>query len=251
MKLFRGIRRATLLADRLGKYFLYAVGEIVLVVIGILIALQINDANEDRKRATLEVQYLNNLKDDLIADSLYYTRTWFDNGPKKIAGLQKAREYYLTRVTPVDTIAFINDAAFGGIYGIGGLTPNNRTYEELLSTGSISLISNGMLRNRISDYYREQDFLKSYTINLQSGYSKYMNAVKSFDPAHPTRVDDGAVPTILATMLREEFYFLVNQELTFAYSFLDRLRRSRREANLLSREIEYYLSTGGLKRSNP
>ncbi|WP_188466009.1 DUF6090 family protein [Bizionia arctica] len=49
-----------------GKYFKYAIGEIVLVVIGILIALQINNWNEDRKLRTVEHAILQNIKSNLI-----------------------------------------------------------------------------------------------------------------------------------------------------------------------------------------
>ena len=55
---------------RLLKYFRYAFGEIVLVFIGILIALQINNWNEDRKERRIEVRYLENLRADLKNDSL-------------------------------------------------------------------------------------------------------------------------------------------------------------------------------------
>ena len=50
------------------KYILYAVGEIALVVIGILIALQINNWNEARKQDEVVIQYMNNLLIDLEKD---------------------------------------------------------------------------------------------------------------------------------------------------------------------------------------
>ncbi|MBT8306228.1 MAG: hypothetical protein KJN85_04770, partial [Maribacter sp.] len=49
IKFFRKIRQQLLIENRTGKYLLYAIGEIVLVVIGILIALQINNWNEEKK----------------------------------------------------------------------------------------------------------------------------------------------------------------------------------------------------------
>ena len=49
LKFFRSIRRQLLNENKTGKYFRYAIGEILLVVIGILIALQINNWNEGRK----------------------------------------------------------------------------------------------------------------------------------------------------------------------------------------------------------
>jgi hypothetical protein len=52
--------------NKTGKYLKYAIGEIVLVVIGILIALSINNWNENRKSKALEIKLLNELIDDLI-----------------------------------------------------------------------------------------------------------------------------------------------------------------------------------------
>ena len=53
-----------------GKYLRYAVGEIVLVVIGILIALQVNNFNEAKKYKKEQKQFLKGLKDELILDTI-------------------------------------------------------------------------------------------------------------------------------------------------------------------------------------
>ena len=70
IKLFRKIRYELMEQNKTGKYIKYAIGEIVLVVIGILIALSINNWNENRK----ENKYLNQvyvqLQKDLQADTL-------------------------------------------------------------------------------------------------------------------------------------------------------------------------------------
>lgn len=57
-KLFRKIRQNLVMENKTGKYFKYAIGEFVLVVIGILIALQINNWNEYEKAKTKEVYVL-------------------------------------------------------------------------------------------------------------------------------------------------------------------------------------------------
>jgi hypothetical protein len=58
IKFFRRIRQKLLEQNRFSKYMFYATGEILLVVIGILIALQVNTWNEKRKQEILEIQYL-------------------------------------------------------------------------------------------------------------------------------------------------------------------------------------------------
>ena len=65
IKFFRKIRRQLIGEHRFSKYLLYAVGEIVLVVVGILIALQLDNWNENSKNATKEKEYLYGLKEDL------------------------------------------------------------------------------------------------------------------------------------------------------------------------------------------
>ena len=68
IKLFKHIRRSLLNENKMGKYFKYAIGEILLVVIGILIALSINNWNETRKEQALELDYLIGIKTDLEND---------------------------------------------------------------------------------------------------------------------------------------------------------------------------------------
>jgi hypothetical protein len=68
IKFFRKIRQNLLMENKTGKYFKYAIGEIILVVIGILIALQINNWNENRKNNSKVNTYLNNMIQDLTTD---------------------------------------------------------------------------------------------------------------------------------------------------------------------------------------
>ncbi|MCA0133804.1 DUF6090 family protein [Winogradskyella alexanderae] len=68
IKFFRHIRKSLIEQNQMGKYFKYAIGEILLVVIGILIALQVNNWNETRKRQIELDKLLNDIEQDLIAN---------------------------------------------------------------------------------------------------------------------------------------------------------------------------------------
>ena len=68
IKFFRHIRQSLIMENKTGKYFKYAIGEIVLVVIGILIALQINNWNENRKLKVNEKAVIESLIEDLQND---------------------------------------------------------------------------------------------------------------------------------------------------------------------------------------
>ena len=71
IKFFRKIRQKLLSENKFSKYLIYAVGEIILVVIGILIALQINTWNDSRKQNILEDDFINGIKNDLKQDKEY------------------------------------------------------------------------------------------------------------------------------------------------------------------------------------
>ena len=65
IKFFRHIRRSLIQENKMGKYFKYAIGEIILVVLGILIALQINNWNENKKIENEITQTISDLENDL------------------------------------------------------------------------------------------------------------------------------------------------------------------------------------------
>tara|TARA_R110002051_G_scaffold313163_1_gene388977 strand:- start:8492 stop:8884 length:393 start_codon:yes stop_codon:yes gene_type:complete len=72
IKFFRKIRQNLLSEGKTGKYLKYAIGEIVLVVIGILVALQINNWNQTRLNRSFEVTMLKEIKSSLEQDFNYY-----------------------------------------------------------------------------------------------------------------------------------------------------------------------------------
>ena len=72
IKFFRKIRYDLMEKNKTGKYLKYAIGEIVLVMIGILLALQINNWNERRKLKINDLQLCKELLNDAIADSAFY-----------------------------------------------------------------------------------------------------------------------------------------------------------------------------------
>ena len=68
LKIFRKFRERLLIDNKVSKYLLYALGEITLVVIGILIALQVDSYQEKKRNANIEVDYLKGIVTDLGQD---------------------------------------------------------------------------------------------------------------------------------------------------------------------------------------
>jgi len=70
IKFFRQIRRKLIDKGNLKRYLIYAIGEILLVMIGILLALQVNNWNESNRLAASKITYLKEIRNDLVQDSL-------------------------------------------------------------------------------------------------------------------------------------------------------------------------------------
>jgi len=79
IRFFRTLRQRLLAENRFSKYLLYAVGEILLVVIGILIALQIDNWNEERKFRSAQRKFLEDLRTQVVNDTIVrsYDAHWF------------------------------------------------------------------------------------------------------------------------------------------------------------------------------
>ena len=82
IKFFRKIRQNLLMENKTSKYFKYAIGEIVLVVIGILIALQINIWNQEKNNEQKVIKTLQQVQKDLLNDlqeAQYFSDGWEKN----------------------------------------------------------------------------------------------------------------------------------------------------------------------------
>lgn len=100
---FRKMRKALIPESRFGRYFFYALGEIVLVVIGILLALQINIWNQERKNRNEEKTILSNLNNEfrenkkLIAEQIELFGQ-FDIACKKLMSLMNKTPEELSKI---------------------------------------------------------------------------------------------------------------------------------------------------------
>ena len=140
IKFFRNIRKQLLGEGKTAKYFKYAIGEILLVVIGILIALQINNWNENRKDRNEELVALRDLKIEFETN-----RTDIDNLIQFKQGATKNWENYLSTVsnkkTP-DSLRSTNRPALG----IFEFHFSSTSLNSMLSTGKIDKIQNDSLK---------------------------------------------------------------------------------------------------------
>ena len=147
LRFFRQIRKDQLMSDKARKYFLYAVGEIALVVIGILLALQINIWNENRKLKAEEINILRALKTDLSA-GLEAGAQYLSEDSTQL----KILNTYLVEPDWKEQLSYsedIDSLITNAIFTMMTEVPVIQVREDLNSSGKNTLISNQDIRNKL------------------------------------------------------------------------------------------------------
>ena len=167
IKFFRKIRQKMLTENKFSKYLIYAIGEIVLVVIGILIALSINNWNQDRIELKETKVLLSNLRLDVeeniknLKDQqnlLSIRIDWADFILKSLDD-QKVIDstMFITAITRV-----------GWIMDYSQMLP---TYTEIVSSGKLSYINSENLKKALAEYQSKvelnQQILSTYNLSLK------------------------------------------------------------------------------------
>jgi hypothetical protein len=174
----RKIRKSLIEPGSARKYLVYAIGEILLVMIGILLALQVNDWNEERKNRILEKYYLERIVEDLQADIDEMNKV-VDRGYGQVSSaiqiLSKMNvdvgEYInilgkgpngfakaALKRFPLDPTSFNNpNAPFGRhqhrLWAGQEVDLTIATYDELLNNGKLDVIKNLEIRQQIIYHY--------------------------------------------------------------------------------------------------
>ncbi|WNH07971.1 DUF6090 family protein [Thalassobellus suaedae] len=152
IKFFRKIRQDLLSKGKTGKYLKYAIGEIILVVIGILIALQINTWNENKKLDVIRHQYYGQLLDEFKEDTNYC------NSIISIynANILKYNNYRKSYKTPNLTVEEVAQNLLKLDFSYKNILFHTSTIQSLESTGDIKLIP-PVIRNKILNLKRDKD----------------------------------------------------------------------------------------------
>lgn len=197
IKFFRKIRQKLLSENKFSKYLLYAIGEIILVVIGILIALSINNSNELKKIRIAEKVYLKEIKSDLIQDTLLLSQVIKDH------------KWRIAQLMSQDTtIDFIFEEIIGELPKVEGVSeleyifftdrkfrPKIGTYNSMISEGKSNIISNRELFNNIQSIY-ELEAQNIITIGEEvlnrsnELRNKYAYEIKYGDFGSPIKITD-------------------------------------------------------------
>ena len=149
IKFFRHIRRTLINQNQMGKYLKYAIGEIVLVMIGILLALQVNNWNENRKNRRYEREILSIINQNLKNDSIVLS-----NELNKSKEANKLTDRLLKQVGRGNHGDSLNNW-LGKIISFERFKSQSSAFEVLKSKG-IDIISDKNLRLALISYYDER-----------------------------------------------------------------------------------------------
>ncbi len=186
LSFLRKIRKSLIESGLARKYLLYAIGEILLVMIGILLALQVNNWNEERKDKQSEIKILKGLEKDIVANIDILTKTLNTHVKCKGATLEllrifadRSKEFIESEV---DILLELSTSPYK-------FYPQMGFFKSLISSGDVKLIENEEIVrfiNSIEDQVNEATELNAKLIdswddNLlirQHEYIRWMNIAK-------------------------------------------------------------------------
>ena len=176
IKFFRKIRQKMLTENKFSKYLLYAIGEIILVVIGILIALQVNNANEMRK-SNLELDKINqNLIQEFESNqkalsSAMHQVKWTKNGGLEILSIIGNRENQFQEKY-LDSL--IEISVFWPTW-----KPTNFVLNELKSSGKLSLLKNSKIKELLFEWERQSEIVNDWNRRMEKSSQGIINYIKN------------------------------------------------------------------------
>ncbi|MBK6914580.1 MAG: hypothetical protein IPH11_13365 [Ignavibacteriales bacterium] len=170
IKFFRNIRKKLASENKVAGYLRYAIGEIVLVMIGILLALQINNWNEARKERNNEIKYLKNLKLDLKTDLVNLDLMIVDRRNK----MSSANT--LLELKPPATMEELTvfDSLLWNVYGWASFTPRTITINELISSGNFNIIKNDSIKSYLMSIKEINEVIVIRREHMRREYDNYL-----------------------------------------------------------------------------
>lgn len=155
MKLFRILRQTMIKEGKLKRYLLYAIGEILLVMIGISLAFQLDNWNDNRIKDNAEIIYYENIRDQIADDkALILEQIQFNNS--YLAEFKYANEILEANDrSKIDTLGLI----VRNLTQYSDFDKKGNIYETLVNSGEIKLLRNLIIVNRIRELEEKYTYI--------------------------------------------------------------------------------------------
>ena len=176
LRFFNRIRKQLAKENKFFQYSRYAIGEILLVVIGILIALQIDNWNENRKDRSLYLNYLVRLRSDF--ENLRQTTDFHGKWADELVDLAEYQADYLNgNLTTLDTLKLAISIEYTS--SVNRYNINLPTASELSSTGRLTIIEDDTLKNSLNNWQSHRIFRESEISEWHQWIYKYRDLVRN------------------------------------------------------------------------
>ena len=212
IKFFRNIRQSLLMENKNAKYLKYAIGEIVLVVIGILIALQVNNWNENQKAKSSETTILEALlkefryNQELLNEMILINR-------ENIANALEIGNFTGPSAEPVDEKT-LSELMVGAFKFNVGYSPSSGTLLDLINSGKLSFLKNQELRAKLASYESDLDNVNGQEeeVNAEQAMAhQYFISTGNFR-RHLDIIKDALIEVTPSGFAPNQFTFLQNPE---------------------------------------
>jgi hypothetical protein len=205
-----------------GSKLRWLLSETLVVILGVLIALGLNDYWTLRQEEIFELEYLNRIQEDIGADI-----ELIDNfGKRLLERKMKALDAIAPIVrgsvpVPEDVESFLRNVSLGAL---GGASPTNwttsTTFEDLKSTGNLRLIRSADLRRKITQYYEEFDGFHTRTRDRKTEYARTVWSVMPAElreDMNLTAMESFGIEHAIEVFTSTKFQYILNQEYNYAY----------------------------------
>ena len=238
IKFFRTIRKKLLAEGKTANYLKYAIGEIVLVVIGILIALQINNWNSHRlqqiKERGILIEMMNNLQVNLNA--IKYT---IDNHKDRISEIDILIEHFLLKKPFTDSIS--NEIR--GIRYPEEITLVTTSFEELKSLGFDILSSEKLKRLTVQLFNSEYPALIEWTKGISVVHYEALSTPFFLKYFYEDNTGKLKITNYDELLENQQFINMLSSRKTFKIAFLGRVQEVQENTmfllNKIREELEY------------
>lgn len=165
IKLFRKIRPELVTNGKISNYLLYAMGEIILVVAGILIALAVNNWSQHQKERKAGEDLLVRIHRDLVQDTLNFQSIIVQNNLLREEIKAVLSDLYdgVETIEEVQYMSAVYDKALDQVF-----SPNDNTYQSMISSGTLGLIHNEEVKEAVIDLYAEYELKRALLSSMNS-----------------------------------------------------------------------------------
>lgn len=227
-----------------GEKLRWLFAETLVIVLGVLIALGLDDYRTNQYERHLAIDYVQRIQNDLSRDLDYIDRIWNQRLKVKRESLETIAPIIRGRnQIPDDVEEFLTHVARGGIAGTSAASwYTDTTFQDMRATGNLRLIEDPEIRAEISRYY---EAVQSEALRVEARFTNYVPFVHAVVPAElRDDIDLGALEEFgtdyaLRRLLTDDFRDLLNQEYnlllflesreyqTFTQSLFERLEAYR------------------------